>query len=76
MDPLQILIYIGDVIVIWFVVDMAARIYLMHAPWEDYKEDETETENLTYKDEQEAKAVEILSRYRVGRWLLQGYDDK
>lgn len=76
MDLTQILIYVGGFLVIWFIVDMAARIYLMKAPWEDYKEDQTESERLSYEEEQEAKAVEILSRYRIGRWLLQEYDKK
>lgn len=59
----------------WFVIDMGSRIYLIWAPWEDYKEDQTESDSLKYREEKEAEAVEILSKYRIGRWLL-GQRDK
>ena len=61
------------VFIAWFVIDMASRIYLMHAPGEDYKEDQTDSEMPNaYKQEKEAEAAEILSRYRIGRWILNG----
>jgi hypothetical protein len=64
-------IIIVSLVVAWFIIDMASRIYLMYAPWEDYKEDRTEDTDKPYRAEKEAEAVEVLSRYRVGRWLLK-----
>lgn len=61
----------GSVLVAWFVIDQGARIYLMYTPWEDYKEDKTEDPDRSYHAEKEAEAVEKLSQYRVGRWLLK-----
>lgn len=57
-------------IVGWFVLDMSARIYLMYHPGEDYKESQTEDEDRAYRKKKEAEAVEKLSQYRWGRWLL------
>lgn len=62
------------VLVAWFIIDMTARIYLMYAPSEDYKEDQTEDPDRSYRQEKEAEAVAILSQYRVGRWLLKQRD--
>jgi len=68
--PDWVTILVG-IIVGWFILDMSSRIYLMYAPWEDYKEDRTEDPDKRYRAEKEAEAVEMLSRYRVGRWLLK-----
>ncbi len=68
--PDWVTILVGGIIA-WFVIDQGSRIYLMYAPWETYKDDRTEDPQKRYREEKEEEAVEILSRYRVGRWLLK-----
>jgi len=68
--PDWVTILVG-LVVAWFIIDMGSRIYLMNAPWEDYKEDRTDDPDTPYRAEKEAELVEILQDYRVGRWLLK-----
>lgn len=63
--------YAIGLFILWFIVDQSARIYLMYNPREDYKEDRTQDPENSYREEKEAEAVEFLSRYRWGRWLLK-----
>lgn len=65
------LVIAAAIFAVWFVIDMSARIYLMYHPGEDYKEDRTTDPDKSYRQEKEAEAIKILSRYRWGQWLLK-----